>query len=80
METEWIWHKHGREKNNFESYLQDVRKINELSAVCSTRSSVDFISKISRSILTFRHRASSIQLRHFATLQRKLFIYKEVQI
>jgi hypothetical protein len=26
-------------------------------------------------ILTFRHRASSIQDRHFTTLQRRLFIY-----
>ena len=29
----------------------------------------------SQSSLTFRHRASSIQDRHFATLQRTLFIY-----
>ena len=31
-------------------------------------------------ILTFRHRASSVQDRRFATLQRVLFIYKVVQI
>ena len=30
---------------------------------------------LQRRILTFRHRASSIYDRHFATLQRTLFIY-----
>jgi hypothetical protein len=33
-----------------------------------------------RILLTFRHRASSIQDRHFATLQRTLFIYIKKQI
>ena len=31
--------------------------------------------KVSSSVLTFRHRASSIQDRHFANIQRTLFIY-----
>jgi hypothetical protein len=50
MDPEWIWHKYVGKKN-FESYLKDVCKMKALSAGRFIGSSVEFISKIIRSIL-----------------------------
>ena len=43
-----------------------------VSLLNSSRVAVVWVSSLG---LTFRHRASSIQDRHFATLQRTLFVY-----
>jgi hypothetical protein len=66
MEPEWIWHNYVG-KNYFEIYLQDMCKMNALSADCSTHSSIYFISKIITSILIgLQRRSLSMYIANYA--------------